>query len=1859
VRSRAQGLVTGGQNDDLAISSISIDERQLIGEHLVLQCQIETPHRTISTYALVDSGATGYAFIDSDFARKNKIPLSPLKTNHTLEVVDGRPISSGMVTHLAKPTTIIQEHHIEDATPMFVTRLGRYPLVLGIPWLRRHRPAIDWERYSLTFPSEFCQSRCIREPPLGGAKGMSDNEGPPSTTQDPPRLDVALIGAAPFHTLSTKPENEVHVLSLYAIDKALNLHKSGPPSEGEIKAKLPVELHDLWEVFSKAKADELPPHRPYDHKIILEPGREPPFGPLYSMSRDELEVLRQWLTENLNKGFIRASSSPCASPVMFVKKPDGGLRFCVDYRKLNAITIKNRYPLPLIQETLARLSKAKYFTKIDIIAAFNRLRIAEGHEYLTAFRTRYGLFESLVLPFGLTGGPATFQSYINDTLREYLDVCCTAYMDDVLIYGDNKIMHTKQVRAILEKLREAGLQADIRKCEFYATEVKYLGLIISRGSIKMDPAKIEAIVEWEVPHNVQEVQSFVGFANFYRRFIENFSDIVSPLTNLTRKGVQFEWLEDCARAFQRLKEAFTSAPILKHFDPDLPCRVETDASDFASGGILSQLHEGSWLPVAYFSRRHLPAERNYEIYDKELMAIVRCFENWRAELEGTQFPIEVLSDHKNLEWFMTTKQLSRRQARWSEFLSRFNFQIVYRSGKLNNRPDALSRRPQDHPRDTPELQQALLKPYNLTKEVREQLSGHGKSLQLLADNMNQGADLEPPDFGDDNTLEEPDLDSTDEQMMGYEDDGLLEEPELPANPDSTHQGGGTGDVALSTEPGTERSTILERIDSAYPSDDHLQQILNSLRGNERNNRNVHFSLAECEEREGRIWYREKLLVPDDDGVRELLFKTHHEEMGHRGQAQTYSLLHRNYYWRGMDRYVRQKVRQCQVCQLTKHRNIRAEVLLKPLPVPRQRWRDISIDFIDGLPSAYTTVNPTQDPLNAVLTVTDRLTKDVEILPCTRRAENDTFFGTGDLFHLLEPVFLRHGAPVTIVSDRDTLLTTPFWDIMRKRFNIRATMSSSYHPQTDGQSERTNQNVERILRALCFKFPLSWPDKIPMLRFIITDTESATTKVTPFFATHGYHPRMGIEPAEPIQSASRTQEEIDSMLWASEYANHMEDILEELRAEMLFSQEGQERSANRRRGPAPVFHEGDRILLKRMRKSKKLDPRWMGPFTISKRINALAYQLREIPGGARLSRKHGRAPVYHVSQLKTYHQPDRLVEQENLEAPDLGTGGPLAINSLIATTREALSWDNGTLRWDNLPQHISRIVPSHWPRTTTRKWDNTSRWDNALRQNNTLKRDNALRWDRSRSDTASKSSPTSATMAAPDCTRRLDQPIIPIDPALLEDETSGDNETSEGNHPCSYCKLLRLKDCNVRQTTPPARCVKCIQRDYPCTSAHPTGEYGRKHRLPRENRPPRADNLCEQRTPWAPISKMRIIEGRCEFRLQVRKRNNIEAESRDFFDWQCLIPFLEQIHNYSIAFPRAGARYPQALKEWLEVWKECRNNGGIRAPPPDWDKATPAAPAVPIVPPSLNPPGNRKRGRAKAAPPITPGRVCAIGNCTRSFETGEELQRHEAGHSFDRILEEVAAIRQELRLERLERVIKEQETSRLLHEVLRCLNENKRVEVQMRRPRDQDPTSTIAPYRTDTVIEPAERATTRRVINMDGPPTTITQPSTAITTYSLIDPRLEDERGEGPDQTGGAWLIPNHRRNHVPNEFICQWSPCDTTFDTYGELVQHIQTHRLLFRCQWNGCNDMVPVMEALEHLTHKKHQAHRDKTCRWNNCLQQEFDGRKLNGHLSRCMKLQHLVFKCPWKDCDKHIKQHRGIKDHLLAFHWKLRKWD
>ena len=337
--------------------------------------------------------------------------------------------------------------------------------------------------------------------------------------------------------------------------------------------------------------------------------------------------MRKTLIEFLDKNFIRINNSLAATPILFIKKPGGGLRFYINYRALNTLTRKDRYPLPLIKETLNSLSEAKWFTKLDIIAAFHKIRIAKGEEWKTAFRTRYGLFEWLVTPFGLTGAPATFQRYINWVLREYIDEFCSAYIDDILIFSNGSLAdHREKVKKVLQRLRETGLQLDIGKCEFEVKTVKYLGFVIEAGvGISMEPEKVKAIIEWEAPRSIRGVRSFVGFANYYRRFIHGFSELVTPLTELTKKDTLFKWGPVAQQAFEKLKAMFVTAPILAQFDPEKETILEADSSGWSIGGVLSQYDEkGELHPCVYFSKKNSPAEYNYKIHDKELLTIIRC-----------------------------------------------------------------------------------------------------------------------------------------------------------------------------------------------------------------------------------------------------------------------------------------------------------------------------------------------------------------------------------------------------------------------------------------------------------------------------------------------------------------------------------------------------------------------------------------------------------------------------------------------------------------------------------------------------------------------------------------------------------------------------------------------------------------------------------------------------------------------------------------------------------------------------------------------------------------------------------------------------------------------------------------------------------------------------------------------------------------------------------------------------------------------------------------------------------------------------------------------------------------------------------
>lgn len=455
-------------------------------------------------------------------------------------------------------------------------------------------------------------------------------------------------------------------------------------------------LPDLSEVpvvceFPDVFLEELlgmPPSREIEFVIELQPGTAPISKRPYRMPPNELVELKKQLTELEEKGFIRPSSSPWGCPAIFVKKKDHSLRMCVDYRPLNEVTIKNKYPLPRIDDLFDQMTGARIFSKIDLRLGYHQVRIRSEDIPKTAFSTRYGLYEYTVMSFGLTNAPSLFMNLMNSVFMEYLDKFVVVFIHDILIYSKSESEHEEHLRLVLGKLREHRLYAKFSKCEFWLKEVAFLGHVLSEGGIAVDPSKVQDVLNWRQPKSVSEVRSFLGFAGYYRRFIENFSKIARPMTQLLKKEKKYEWSPDCEASFQMLKDRLTSAPVLVLPDIHKRFDIYCDASRLGLGCVLMQ--EGR--VVAYESRQLRPHEVNYPTHDLELAAVVHALKIWRHFLIGNR--CEVYTDHKSLKYIFTQADLNLRQRRWLELIKDYDMGVHYHPGKANVVADALSRKSQ-------------------------------------------------------------------------------------------------------------------------------------------------------------------------------------------------------------------------------------------------------------------------------------------------------------------------------------------------------------------------------------------------------------------------------------------------------------------------------------------------------------------------------------------------------------------------------------------------------------------------------------------------------------------------------------------------------------------------------------------------------------------------------------------------------------------------------------------------------------------------------------------------------------------------------------------------------------------------------------------------------------------------------------------------------------------------------------------------------------------------------------------------------------------------------------------------------------
>ncbi|GIM11516.1 hypothetical protein Vretimale_14990, partial [Volvox reticuliferus] len=612
---------------------------------------------------LVDSGAST-SFINTNFALKHNLNIHPASLD-TVQMANG---------NCQKPLGYLHGTITAQAfkCPVYLTAMDltdAYDVILGDDWCTQYKACLDYATCS------------IRVQTSNRKYTLRTNLTNPSTNP--------LMSATQLIKSLHNEEDQVFLAIIKPLsgDSAPTL----PPNPNLIPNQPLLNLLDEYkDVF--APLTGLPPERDVSHTIPLtDPNIKPPYRPPYRLSPREMEEARTQIDDLLAKGYIVPSTSPYGAPILFVKKPRSDkLRMCIDFRALNRITIKNRYPLPRIDDLLDRLHGATIFSSLDLQSGYHQIRLSPEDQHRCAFTSPFGHYEMRVLAFGLANAPATFQSLMNNIFKDKINKYTLVYLDDLLVFSKTPEEHLIHLRDVLETLRQHKLFASPEKSTFNKPELLFLGHIISQDGIKVDPAKTKAITDWPTPTNLTQLRSFLGLANYFRRFLEKYSVMAKPLTDLTKLNTPWAWSPLCEEAFNKIKQALVTAPVLTapdYSDGAPPFSIICDASCAGIGAVLLQGHR----PIAYESRKLTPAEVNYTTTEQEMLSVIHALHTWRCYVEGIPFTIH--TDHCPNTFFSTQPTLSRRQARWSEFLQQFNFEWVYKPGPQNTVADALSRQP--------------------------------------------------------------------------------------------------------------------------------------------------------------------------------------------------------------------------------------------------------------------------------------------------------------------------------------------------------------------------------------------------------------------------------------------------------------------------------------------------------------------------------------------------------------------------------------------------------------------------------------------------------------------------------------------------------------------------------------------------------------------------------------------------------------------------------------------------------------------------------------------------------------------------------------------------------------------------------------------------------------------------------------------------------------------------------------------------------------------------------------------------------------------------------------------------------------
>jgi transposase InsO family protein len=853
------------------------------------------------------------------------------------------------------------------------------------------------------------------------------------------------------------------------------------PQDNSIQ--LPEEVRQILKEYESVFAEPvgLPPRRLCDHFIPLIPGAQPINKKPYRYTPQMKDEIEKQIKEMLTSGVIRISTSAFSSPLILVKKKDHTWRPVVDYRHLNALTVKSKYPVPVIDELLDELAGSCWFSKLDLRAGYHQIRMAPGEEFKTAFSTHQGQYEFTVMAFGLTGAPATFLSAMNDTLKEFLRKFVLVFFDDILIYSTSYEKHLMHIDQVLNKLRENHWQVKMSKCVFAQTSIAYLGHVISSEGVSTDPAKVETVRDWPSPTSVKELRSFLGLSGYYRKFVKNYGVIAKPLTNLLRKGVVYAWTTDTECAFQTLKQALITAPVLSLPDFSKTFTVETDASDTGIGAVLTQ--DGH--PLAFVSKALGPRTRGLSTYEKEHLAILMAVDHWRPYLQSGEF--RIVTDQRSLSHLQNQHLHTTWQHKALTKMLGLHYSIVYRKGSENTTADALSRK-NKHPSSLAAI--STVQPVWID-DVIKGYQNDPKALELLAK-----------------------LAVTPAGVDGYIlKDGIIRQK---------------GRIWLGFNPKLQSQVTLA----------------------------LHASAAG----------------------------------GHSGFPVTYRRVKQLFIWPLMKQFVKRTVQECLICQRAKPERVRYPGLLQPLPVPNHAWEIVSMDFISGFPKS--------GRFDGVLVVVDKFSRFAHFIPI---AHPYTAATVARLF--LDNIYKLHSMPVSIISDRDRIFTSAFWTELCRLTDTQLRMSSSYHPQTDGQTERVHQSLEAYLRCFAQACPSRWAQWLSLAEYWYNTSWHTSLNKSPFEVLYNYHPRhFGLVPADACHITE-----------LQDWLNERSAVTELLKQQLLRVQHKMKQSADKKRVHRE-FEPGDMVFLKLqpyiqnsvvVRPNQKLAYKYFGPYRVLARVGKVA------------------------------------------------------------------------------------------------------------------------------------------------------------------------------------------------------------------------------------------------------------------------------------------------------------------------------------------------------------------------------------------------------------------------------------------------------------------------------------------------------------------------------------------------------------------------------------------------------------------------------------------------------------------------------